>query len=180
VAVLAEDFLVFDTGPVSHFARLNWLGVLKAVVGERTAVIPDLVVDELRAGAACDSRVQAVLDAAWIEHRELRAEDELIAFATFSELLVRGDRNRGEAAVLALASTLPGVAVVDDRAGRRAAECHGVALQPTLSLLCEAVRGELLTVKLVSALADDLLAGEYHLPFTTGGFEKWAGENGLL
>ncbi|WP_157491041.1 MULTISPECIES: hypothetical protein [Protofrankia] len=54
-----------------------------------------------------------------------------------------------------------------------------MALRPTLSLLCEAIRLELLTVKLVSALADDPLTGEYRLPFEAGGFEKWASENGL-
>jgi predicted nucleic acid-binding protein len=174
------EILVFDTGPLSHFARQNWLGVLKAVVGERTAVVPDVVVDELRTGAARDSRVQAVLDANWIEHRELRTAEEIVAFARFSALLVRGDRNRGEAGVLALAFTTGGVAVVDDGAARRAATTHGVGLRPTLSLLCEAIRLELLTVKLVSALADDLLASEYRLPFGPGGFETWASENGVL
>jgi hypothetical protein len=44
----ADEVLVFDTSPLSHFAKQNWLGLLKAVVGERTAVIPDVVVDELR------------------------------------------------------------------------------------------------------------------------------------
>jgi hypothetical protein len=37
-------------------------------------------------------------------------------------------------------------------------------------------------VKFVSALADDLLAGEYRLPIGPGGFEEfeeWATDNGL-
>lgn len=154
-----EGILVFDTGPLMHFARHNWLGVLKAVVGKRTALIPDTVVDELRTGATRDSRIQAVLDATWLEHRELRTEEEIKAFADFSALLVWQDRNRGEAGVLALASTVGGIAVIDDGAGRRAAATHKVALRPTLSLLCEAIRLGLLTVELVSALADDLLSG---------------------
>ncbi len=145
-----REVLVFDTGPLSHFARHNWLGVLKAVVGDRTAVIPDVVVDELRTGAARGSRVQAALDANWIEHRELRTAEEILAFAGFSEFLVRKDRNRGEAGVLALACVTGGVAVVDDGAARRAATRHGIALRPTLSLLCEAIQLELLTVKLDS------------------------------
>ena len=40
------ETLVFDTSPLTHFARQNWLGVLKAVVGQRKAPIPDVVVDE--------------------------------------------------------------------------------------------------------------------------------------
>jgi hypothetical protein len=42
------------------------------------------------------------------------------------------------------------------------------------------LRLELLTVRLVSALADDLLTGAYRLPFGPGGFEKWSSESGLL
>lgn len=175
-----DEILVFDTGPLSHFARQNWLGVLKAVVGDRQALVPDVVVDELRTGAAQDNRIQAVLDVTWIVHRELSTDEEIIAFASFSSFLVKGERNRGEAGVLALASVVRGVAVIDDGAGRRAADQHKIRLRPTLALLREAIRRELLTVKLVSALADDLLTGEYRLPFRPGGFESWASECGLL
>jgi hypothetical protein len=48
--MVENEILVFDTGPLSHFARQNWLGVLKAIVGDRRALIPDVVVDELCAG----------------------------------------------------------------------------------------------------------------------------------
>jgi hypothetical protein len=34
---------VFDTGQLSHFAKKQWLGVLRAVVNDRDALIPDLV-----------------------------------------------------------------------------------------------------------------------------------------
>jgi predicted nucleic acid-binding protein len=180
VSAASVDLLIFDTGPLSHFARENWLGVLKAVVGSRTAVIPDVVVAELHVGAARDGRIKAVLDAGWIEHRELLDEHELSAYESFAELLVHKERNRGEAGVLALAMTTGGVAVVDDGAARRAARKQGVTCKPTLSLLCDAVRDGLLTVSLVSALADDLLAGVYRLPFGPGGFEKWATEHGQL
>ncbi len=176
----SSEVLIFDTGPLSHFARADWLGVLKAVVGDRTAIIPDVVADELRTGGTLDSRVRGVLNADWIELRELRSEDEITAFATFSSLLVKNDRNRGEAGVLALASTMSAVAVVDDGAARKAAADKGIKLRPTLALLCEAIQLELLTVKLVAALADDLLATQYRLPFPPGGFETWANENGLV
>lgn len=174
------EILVFDTGPLSHFAKQSWLGVLKAVVSERRAMIPDVVVRELTEGARRDSRLQEVLDAEWIEHRELVTDEELAAFVDFSALLVKGSRNTGEAGVLALASVVGGVAVIDDGAGRRAADGHGVDKKPTLALLCEAIHSGLLTVKLVSALADDLIATEYRLPFGAGGFEEWATEQGMV
>ncbi|MDY7085674.1 MAG: hypothetical protein SYR96_11260 [Actinomycetota bacterium] len=169
-----RELLVFDTSPLTHFARQSWLGALKAVVGERPALIPDVVVDELQQIAARDSRVEAVLSAEWIEKRELREAREIKAFAEFSALLVRGERNKGEAGVLALASTVGGIAVVDDGAGRKVAQKYGIQLKPTLALLCEAIRKDLLTVALVSALVDDLLASEYRLPFQPGGFAQWA------
>ena len=174
------ETLVFDTGPLSRFAREGWLGVLKAVVGDRTAVIPDVVVAELVVGAAKDSRIRMALDASWITRRELTTAGEIAAFARFSSLLVKGTRNRGEASVLALAQTMGAVAVIDDGAGRRAAEQCGIALRPTLALLCEAIRSGLLTIELVSRLADDLIISDYRLPFQPGQFARWAKDAGLL
>lgn len=174
------EILVFDPSPLIHFARQSWLGVLKSVVGDRMALIPDVVVDELTNSAAMDYRVRAALEADWIERRELRTAQELSAFARFSSLLVRNNRNRGEAGVLALAQTCGGTAVIDDGAGRHAAKSHGVRLRPTLALLCEAIRGDLLTVELVESLADDLLASQYRLPFPPGGFRSWGQEHNLF
>jgi predicted nucleic acid-binding protein len=175
-----SDVLVFDTGPLSHFARSEWLGVLKAMTAPYTVVIPDMVEEELRTGAARDARLRAVLDAPWVERVELRSSDELHWFAQFSERLVVRERNLGETAVLAYAKANMVTAVLDDGAARRIARDFDIARRPTLSLLCEAVRQGLLTIKLVSALADDLIATQYHLPFPPGGFEGWASDNGML
>lgn len=78
-----------------------------------------------------------------------------------------------------MAKVCDGTAVIDDGAGRHAARSHGIRLRPTLALLCEAIHADLLTVQLVGALADDLLAGKYRLPFRPGGFATWARDNGL-
>ena len=172
--------LVFDTGPLSHFATAGWLGVLKAVVGKRRAIIPGAVIAELKAGAQTDPKLQPILDAGWIEHHVLTTDAERQAFSRYSNTLVTRDRNVGEAAVLALAETLPAVAVIDDAAGRKAARNNDVALRPTLALLCDAIREGLLTLPLVGALADDLLATHYRLPFKPGGFERWATENDMF
>jgi len=106
--------------------------------------------------------------------------DEIAAFAMFSSLLVRKNRNRGEASVLALASVVGCIAVVDDGAGRKAAKTYKVECRPTAALLCEAIRQGLLTTRLVSLMFDDFLADLYRLPFKKGEFEPWADENGLL
>lgn len=172
--------LVFDTGPLSHFARQGWLGILKAVVGTRTAVIPETVVAELQAGVHGNAHVQLVLDQGWIEHRVLTTDTELDHFARFATLLVAKGRNVGECGVLAYAKANGATAVIDDGPARKAARAHGVAHQGTLGLLCEAVHSQLLTLNLASVVADDLIEGEYRLPFGPGGFRKWAHDHGLV
>jgi predicted nucleic acid-binding protein len=172
--------LVFDTGPLSHFAQEGWLGILRLVVGNRTAVIPDTVIDELRAGVQGRAHLQLVLDASWIEHHVLMSEEELAEFTKFASLLVAKGRNLGESGVLAYAKANGATAVVDDGPARKIARADNVAHIGTLGLLCEALRENLLTVDLISAVADHLLEGEYRLPFGTGGFAKWAHDQGLV
>lgn len=166
--------LVFDTGPLSHFARADILGVLKMVVGKRRAVVPEAVVTELKSGLHIDSRIQSVLDADWIERRAISTPAETYAFSRFSRRLVDGDRNVGDAAVLALAQTLPARAVIDDWDACDIASKEGVAISRTLNLLCEAIRSRLLTVAFVSEVADELIRTAYRLPFDSGDFETWA------
>jgi predicted nucleic acid-binding protein len=174
------DALVFDTGPLSHFVRADWLGPLKAVVGERQALIPDMVELELRNGAHTEPRITALLDDPWMTTWVLDSDAERAAYAKFAKRLVVGDRNRGEAAVLALASQIDAVAVVDDGDARKIADTMKVRYRPTLALLCDAIREGLLTVPLVEKLADDLMRTKYRLPFAEGGFAAWADEQGML
>ena len=174
------QILVFDTSPLSHFATANWLGVLKAVVGNCKAIIPIPVVNEIQRGVHTEPMLQLVLDADWIEHHPLATPAETQAYSRYRSMLVSGNRNLGEAAVLAVAETLPATAVLDDAAGRRAAKEQNISIRPTLALLCDAIREGLLTLPLVSALADDLLASQYRLPFEPGGFERWAAENNMF
>jgi predicted nucleic acid-binding protein len=177
---IEREALVFDTGPLSHFAREGWLGVLRAMLGEHRAVIPDTVVDELRQGVRQHPHLQLVLDASWIEQHELTTSAELESFAEFAALLVAKGRNRGEAGVLAYAKANGATAVIDDGPGRKAAQSSRIPCRGTLGLLCDALGTGLLTVDLVSTIADHLLEGEYRLPFKPGGFAQWAQANGLL
>ncbi|WP_030173171.1 hypothetical protein [Spirillospora albida] len=170
------DVLVFDTGPLSHFAKQNWLGCLRAVVGRRRAVVPDTVVAEVQAAVPLHPHLQPVLEASWIEQYELTAEYE--EFAEFSALLVGSDgRNTGEAGVLAYAKAHDAVAIIDDGAARNAAGRKKVTYRGTLGLLCDGVRDGLLTLDLVSELADQLIEGDYRLPFAPGEFKTWARNN---
>jgi hypothetical protein len=71
-----REVLVFDTGPLSHFALAGWLGMLRLLVGDREAVIPDtakdhqvshlptlrLLCEAVRAGHATVELVSGVAD----------------------------------------------------------------------------------------------------------------------
>lgn len=178
----AQTAYVLDTGPLSHFAHAQWLGVLKIVLKDYRVLIPDVVAEELRNGTERHHHLRSVLDAEWIETVSLETSAELAAFAHYERQLVGpGGRNIGECGVLALAETLPSaVAVVDDRVAAEATRGRPVALRRTLGLLCDAIRAGLLTVPLVSALADDLLKTQYRLPFKPGGFAEWCAREGLF
>lgn len=176
----ADRDIVVDTGPLSHLAQAGWLSVLRSVAAGRAVVIPDAVEAELRQGVHLKPHLQQVLDAEWITTRSIASDQELASFAHFAARLVVGTRNVGEAAVLAYAMVHGAIAVVDDGAARKAARDFAVALRPTLALLCDAIRDGLLTVRMVSDLADHLLETEYRLPFGPGGFENWADEQGLV
>jgi predicted nucleic acid-binding protein len=143
------------------------------VVGSRQAIVPDMVVEELRTFAHRDPGIESLLAAPWLEHYPLAGHRERLLYGKYASLLVEGDRNRGEAAVLAVADAVGGKAVLDDMVARNIATRHGIDRTGTLGLLCAAIDGGLLTVALVSALADDLISGRYRLPFAPGGFEKW-------
>lgn len=174
------ETLIFDTGPLSHFARADLLGVLKIVVGERRAIIPDAVATELEQGRSANPRLLTVLEADWIERRTIATAVEDRAFDWFSRRLVSGDRNVGDAAVLALALTVPARAVIDDRAACALAKKERVNLARTLNLLCEAVHRELLTLDFVSEIADELIRTEYRLPFGPGEFKAWAARENIF
>ncbi|MGP9724508.1 hypothetical protein ACT3SZ_10900 [Corynebacterium sp. AOP40-9SA-29] len=175
-----EGELVLDTGPLSHLAEAQWLSILRSVAGRRRIVIPEAVASEIRNGLHANPHLRHVIDAGWIVVLPMTSPEELKAYGRFAERLVVGSRNVGEAAVLAYAHVHGAVAVIDDGAGRKAGRDAGVTVQPTLALLCQAIREGLLTVPLVSDLADHLLETEYRLPFAQGGFQRWAEDNGLL
>lgn len=171
---------VVDTGPLSHFARAGWLGVLRLLAPDNTILIPDTVERELRSAAA-PSWLAQVLGSTWIVVRPVATDEELLAYSRYARRLVGDDgRNTGECGVLALAEVHGYVAVVDDQAGAKAGGAAGVAIRRTLGLLCDAVEDGQLTLPMVSAVADALLETNYRLPFPPGGFAKWAIESGRI
>lgn len=174
------DALVFDTGPLRHFAVQGWLRTLDFLAGDRTVIIPESVERELRDQAHRLPVLHEVLMADWIVKDRSDDLSFVAAFGRYEERLVVGDANRGECGVLALGEVRGYEAVLDDAVPRALAEEHNIRVTATVPLLCQAIREGRLTVSMVEKVADDLIAGEYYLPFGPGEFRRYALESGLI
>jgi predicted nucleic acid-binding protein len=174
------DALVFDTGPVRHFAIQGWLGVLRFLAAERPVYIPDSVERELNQAVEHATAARAVLDADWIGVHRSTDDDFGKAFAHYVDRLVVDGKNIGECGVLAMGEIFKCELVIDDATPRRIAEEKGLRVTATVPLLCDAIRAKKLTMVMVEALAHHLLEGEYFLPFGPGAFRQHVLEHGLL
>ena len=172
--------LVFDTGPLRHFATQGWLKVLRFVVQTRSVYIPDSVEAELKAAEYSLPELRDVRGADWIKVIRSDEVDVLTAFSTYHARLVVGTKNLGECGVLAICKAKGFEAVMDDAVARQIADEDGIRYTTTLGLLTEAIRNDQLTVQMVEHIADDLMMGDYRLPFPQGGYRRWALEQGLI
>ncbi|ASW57974.1 nucleotide-binding protein [Plantactinospora sp. KBS50] len=163
-----------------HFATNGWLGVLRFLAEGRPVYIPDSVERELDHAAEYVSAARAVLDADWIHVHRSTDPEYGNAFGHYFDRLVVDGKNLGECGVLAMGQIYGCEVVIDDATPRVIAEEKGIQVTATVPLLCEAIRAKRLTTAMVEALADDLLEGNYHLPFGPGGFRQHVLENGLL
>ncbi|HMR49169.1 MAG TPA: hypothetical protein PKE40_07875 [Arachnia sp.] len=172
---------VVDTGPLSHFARAGWLGVLRFLSPGNTVVIPDTVEQEIRNAPTAHAWLPQILSNPWIVVEPLSTDAELVAYSRYARQLVGDDgRNTGECGVLALAEVHGYIALLDDHAGVKAGMAAGVTVRRTLGLLCDAIQQGQLTIDMVSGLADSLLESGYRLPMPPGGFARWAIESGRI
>lgn len=175
-----ENAWVFDTGPLRHFALQGWLGTIRFLAGENPVYIPESVERELSEAAADRPAVRAVLDADWILVHRTTDDDFNSAFAHYYDRLVVSGKNIGECGVLAMGEVYKCRTIIDDAVPRTIAEEKNMEVTATVPLLCEAIRAKQLTMVMAEGLADQLLEGEYFLPFSTGGFRNHVLINGLL
>ena len=175
-----QERVVLDTGPMVAFAQAGRFDELEILMGERRVYMPMQVVRELEKGMHSKPALGIALKAPWIEHYELTTLKELQEFAKFHERLVTGESNLGDAAVLALASSMPAQAMIDDRKAHKIAQKFKVTSKRTLAMLCDDIRSELLTPTHASHIVDDLLDTGYRLPLKRGKFIEWAIKEGQL
>lgn len=169
-----SEALVFDTGPLSHFAEAQWLKILQALAGDRAVLIP-------RSSEGRSRRRPISIRFSGRYSTRIGSRRTAVTTSTSSSLrpATRGDwrragRTSGNCGVLALAEARGHIAVIDDRVARHVGEENGVHVKGALALMCEGIQQGMLTVPLVSRIADDLLATEYRLPVRPGQFASWA------
>jgi predicted nucleic acid-binding protein len=173
--------LVFDNTPLSHFARAGALPVLEAITSGFRCVAPAEVIQELISGVSKHPALAAAVSLPWIEIAELTYAGEIVAFARYKAELGGGiERNNGEAAVLAWTSVHGGTAIIDERAGTRAARRDHIAVHGTLWLITNALRDGKMSDTQAGRMVDQLAATDMALPTDGAGFLAWAYEENLL
>lgn len=173
--------LVFDNTPLSHFARAGAIPVLESITATFRRVAPAEVIRELIRGTPEHPALAAAISLPWIEVVELTEIEEIAAFARYKAELGGGaERNNGEAAALAWTSVHGGIALIDERAGTRAARRDRIEVHGTLWLITNAIRSGKLSEPEAISMIDQLGGTSMALPTDGIGFLAWAHQEGLL
>lgn len=131
--------VIFDSSPLSAFARVERLDVLETRVGDVAGWTVE-VRDEIRRGIRSQPQLADVLNAEWLgEPMRLTDPADLASIERTRSALggidSRPERHRGEAATIVAAEQLDAIAVLDDRDARRLAAARGIPLIGTEGIL---------------------------------------------
>jgi predicted nucleic acid-binding protein len=139
-----------DASPLIHLARTGNLPLLQVLAP--ALVVPEPVLEEIRAKGTDDATVRAVQDMAWLS----------VVQPPASSSLRRWDLGKGEASVLAWALSRPGtVAVLDDQKARTYAGSLGISFIGTLGIVLRAKRQGVLSR--ARPVIEDLIARGMYL-----------------
>ena len=148
------DRVISNTSPLFYLHRLRHLDLLQKFYQQ--IIVPEAVVDELKAGADLGEDVPDVEDYDWIEVRSVRVP-ELVKLIT--------DLGAGEAQALTLAIEEPGsLVILDDRLAREVARMRNLRMTGTAGVLLKAKQVGHLSA--VAPLLDRLLQLDFRLSDT--------------
>jgi len=174
---------VFDTSVLSPFARANRLATLRTLFPNGVLLTTPAVRQELANGAPQYPTLNAALTVEWLGTTP-PMEDNLIflsSFAGFHAALGDGARNVGEATVLAYASVVGGVAVIDENPAANLGIQKGIAIVRTLGQVAMAVTNGILDGGQAASLVDDLInVGGARFPCTGATLLEWLRVNGQV
>ncbi|MEU3113807.1 MULTISPECIES: hypothetical protein [Micromonospora] len=99
----ANPVLVLDTMVLSHFTLADRLDVLQDLLLDADCWTTQVVREELRAGSADHRELAVACEADWLTTAQLDTLDEVRCFTKWAARLGSGERDLGEASVLAAA-----------------------------------------------------------------------------
>lgn len=172
--------LVFDSAPLSCFARAGKLSLLDRLTQNDERVTTRAVLDELRQGVGDYPQLEEALTLSWLKVVPVDSLRELQLFAEYARHLGSGKHDTGEASVLAWAEAHGAIAFTDDSAAVQIAQARGVKVQRTLALVVRGLKSGLLSEQEAHDLIDELARAGARFPVRAGEFLAWARAKGLL
>lgn len=161
---MSAGLLVFDTSPLSHFARAGELATLRKLVDGFECVTTKAVLGELRKGAAEHTAIEDAIRSRWIDIVPCDDLEVLYLFGSYMNRLGNLERNAGEASVLAWAEANSAAAYVDDQVACNVGRARGVRVHRTLQLVIAAYSAGLLDESKAQSLIDDLADTDARFP----------------
>lgn len=155
-AAVVKQVWVLDAMPLSHFARAERLDVLRDLLVDKECWTTQVVLEEVKQGVAAHPALRDVLAADWFKVAQLDTLDEIRLFALWAGRLGSGQRDLGEASVLAAAELRSATAITDDPGPVRVARTYGLDAHGTIWLLAGACRDGKLTEPAAGNLIDAL------------------------
>jgi len=140
-----SDVWVVNASPLILFSRIGRLDLIERLTS--AILIPSAVIEEVRAGRAKDSSAAVALQ--WAS--QYRAHD-----APVMPSIERWDLGAGESQVIAHSAGTARWGVLDDRAARRCALAHGVAVIGSLGVVLRSKKKR--HIDRARPLIDDLIA----------------------
>jgi predicted nucleic acid-binding protein len=177
--VARAEILVLDAMELIHFAKAERLDVFRDLLVDNDCWTTRVVLEEVRRGPRQSLALRAE-DADWLSIAELDTYAEISCFVTWAQRIGAGDRDLGEASVLAAAELRGGIAITDDREAVKVGRAHGLAVHGTIWLLASFCRNGKLAETAAGNLIDALRETQLRLPCTGAEFPQYARRYDLL
>ncbi|MBM0236135.1 hypothetical protein JNW88_01590 [Micromonospora sp. ATA32] len=174
------NLLVLDTMVLSHFTLADRLDVLQDLLIDAECWTTQVVLEELRAGPAARPEPVSVAEDGWLRLARLDTLDEIRCFTKWTGLLGSGERDLGEASVIAAAELRRGIAITDDRNATQVARHHGARVHGTIWLLAAACRDGKQTETAAGNLIEALRTTGARMPCSGAEFPAFARKYNLL
>jgi predicted nucleic acid-binding protein len=178
--VARAEILVLDAMELIHFARAERLDVFRDLLVDADCWTTRVVLEEVRRGPREGSATVRVDDIDWLTIAELDTLAEISCFVAWAQRVGAGDRDLGEASVLAAAELRGGIAITDDREAVKVGRAHGLDVHGTIWLLARFCRDGKLAAGAAGNLIDALRETGLRLPCTGAEFPQYARRYGLL